>query len=96
MLDPIAKRHMCVAITPCYDSNADQDYEANSDFQMMALGISAQRGKAIEFFVVHMYNPQPKKNKPLIIDNNYCAKIVYLAMACGKITKSSVHMVDVV
>ena len=38
---------------PCYNSfdgksNADQDYEADSDFQTMAPGIRALRAKAIE------------------------------------------------
>ena len=34
--------------------------------------------------------------KPLIIDNDYCAKIVYHAMASGQSIQSSAHMVNVV
>ena len=50
---------------PCYNSfdgksNADQDYEADSDFQTMAPGISALRAKAIEFLFVHIYKSPPK------------------------------------
>ncbi len=34
--------------------------------------------------------------KPLIIDNDYCAKIVYHAMASGQSIQSSAYMVNVV
>ena len=54
---------------PCYDSfdgksNADQDYEADSDFQMMAPGSRALRTKVIELiFCSYIYTtPRQKQN----------------------------------